>query len=42
MVDLDPSHLVGVQWQFTVTPTLDGGTPQECTANLQIDDVKFY
>jgi hypothetical protein len=42
MVPLDPSHLVGVQWQFTVSPTADGGTPQDCTAELHIDDVKFY
>lgn len=42
MVDLDPSHLVGVQWQFTVDPTPDGGTPDTCTAELHIDDVKFY
>lgn len=41
-VPLDPAHLVGVQWQFTVGPTADGGTPQECTAQLHIDDVKFY
>ena len=41
-VPLDPSHLVGVQWQFTVGPTADGGTAQNCTAELHIDDVKFY
>ncbi|HXU63120.1 MAG TPA: hypothetical protein VN962_15545 [Polyangia bacterium] len=41
-VALDPAHLVGVQWQFTVGPTADGGTPQNCTAELHIDDVKFY
>lgn len=41
-VPLDPSHLVGVQWQFTVDATPDGGTPQDCTAELHIDDVKFY
>lgn len=41
-VPLDPSHLVGVQWQFTVGPTADGGTPENCTAQLHIDDVKFY
>jgi hypothetical protein len=41
-VDLDPSHLVGVQWQFTIDPTADGGTPDTCTAELHITDVKFY
>jgi len=41
-VALDPAHLVGVQWQFTVDPTADGGTAQDCTAELHIDDVKFY
>jgi len=39
---LDPSHLVGVQWQFTVDPTADGGQPDTCTAELHITDVKFY
>ena len=39
---LDPSHLVGVQWQFTVDPTADGGQPETCTAELHITDVKFY
>ena len=41
-VPLDPSHLVGVQWQFTVDPTPDGGQPDTCTAELHITDVKFY
>ncbi len=39
---LDPSHLVGVQWQFTVDPTPDGGQPGTCTAELHITNVKFY
>ncbi len=39
---LDPSRLVGVQWQFTIDPTPDGGTPGTCTAELHISDVKFY
>jgi hypothetical protein len=41
-VPLDPSHLVGVQWQFTIDPTPDGGQPDTCTAELHITDVKFY
>jgi hypothetical protein len=39
---LDPSQLVGVQWQFTIGPAADGGTPENCTADLHISDVKFY
>ena len=38
---LDPSRLVGVQWQFTVDPTPDGGQPDTCTAELHITDVKL-
>ena len=41
-VPLDPSQLVGVQWQFTIGPAPDGGTPQNCTADLHITNVKFY
>lgn len=41
-VPLDPGKLTGVQWQFTIDPTQDGGTPMDCTAELQISDVKFY
>ncbi len=41
-VPLDPSQLVGVQWQFTIAPAADGGTPQNCTADLHITNVKFY
>ena len=41
-VPLDPSHLVGVQWQFTIDPTPDGGQPDTCTAELHISNVKFY
>ena len=40
--DLDPSNQIGVQWQITTTPHGDGGAPDACTANPQIDDVKFY
>ena len=39
---LDPSRLVGVQWQFTIDPTPDGGQPDTCTAELHIANVKFY
>ena len=39
---LDPSRLVGVQWQFTIDPTPDGGQPDTCTAELHITNVKFY
>lgn len=41
-VPLDPSKLTGVQWQFTINPTPDGGTSADCTAQLQLSDVKFY
>jgi hypothetical protein len=41
-VPLDPSQLVGVQWQFTIGPAADGGTPTNCTADLHITNVKFY
>jgi hypothetical protein len=41
-VPLNTSQLVGVQWQFNIAPTPDGGTPENCTAQVQIKDVKFY
>jgi hypothetical protein len=41
-VPLDPGTLTGVQWQFTIDPTPDGGTSMDCAAQLQISDVKFY
>jgi hypothetical protein len=39
---LNPAQLVGVQWQFSVIPTPDGGTPGTCDAELHIKDVKFF
>jgi hypothetical protein len=39
---IDPAKLTGIQWQFTIAPTADGGTASNCTADLTIDDVKFY
>ena len=41
-VPLNTAQLVGIQWQFTVNATPDGGTAGECDAQLQITDVKFY
>jgi hypothetical protein len=35
---LDPAKLEGVQWQFTIA----AGATAPCTANLTIDNVKFY
>ncbi|HXJ20085.1 MAG TPA: hypothetical protein VMT03_07620 [Polyangia bacterium] len=41
-VPLDPGQLTGIQWQFTIDPAPDGGTPEDCNAQLAISDVKFY
>jgi hypothetical protein len=40
---LDPTKLTEVEWVFTIPAAAagDGGTPM-CTANLTIDNVKFY
>jgi len=39
---LDPAKLIGLQWQFTIAPAAEGGAPTNCTADVTIDDVKFY
>ena len=39
-IALDPTRLDSVSWQFTVAAAAAGAAP--CTANLTIDDVKFY
>lgn len=42
-IALDPAKLDSVQWVFTIPAAAagDGGAPM-CTANLTIDNVKFY
>jgi hypothetical protein len=39
---IDPAKLTGIQWQFTIAPAAEGGAPTNCTADITIDDVKFY
>jgi hypothetical protein len=38
----DAKQLTGIQWQLTIAPTAEGGTPGTCMANLNISNVKFY
>jgi hypothetical protein len=40
---LDPQKVIFVLWQLTIPPaTPTDGAPAACTADLTIDDVKFY
>jgi hypothetical protein len=39
---IDPAKLTGVQWQFTIAAAAGDGGAGSCTADITIDDVKFY
>ena len=40
-IQIDPSKLVGVQWQMS-TPVASNGGATECVWNIDVPDVRFY